>query len=370
MSTKKKIKFFSKHKESFPALIYECFSLLVIIISILPLFFHYQHIGGTWQYDNNVIEWIYSHDIIFLSLFVFDFFLRWIVFSINGFYINKKKGYTSILLFPISLNGIIGILTILPLFFPLPIVRGFRFLKIFLLTDLILRLKRVRFIGEIINGFSFLMFSIKLQGKMILTLTIILITTVLTLSVIIYNVSLIDPTAFGESEQHIDNFFDAFWFTFVTITTIGYGDIYPVDIVGRLLVVVISITGIIFVAIYTSLIINGLRLGFQKKLELDKNNKIIREENKKLAKIISQKRRHFIKGIFQNKSSTEKKEEKLIMETIEHQSEERLEKAQLKIEEISKIETIEDEEDDIEVKNDSDVKDKNDNKSKDKNIKK
>lgn len=301
LDKEKKIKFFSKSKESSMALIYDCFFLLLIALSLVTLLSSYEVIDSTINYNNKVTQWIYDNDVIFLSIFAFDFFARWIVNIINGFYQGNKKGAISIIRFPFSAEGLIGILAILPYFLMLPIWNSLRLLKFFTLTDLILRLKRVKYIGEIINGFSFMIFSIKLQGKMIMTLTIILIITVSFLSVIVYNVALVNPDVFGGSggsPQKIQTFFDAFWFTFVTMTTIGYGDIYPVEASGRILVIIISITGIIFVAIYTSLIINGLQIAFRKKAELDKNNKIIREENRKLAKIESRKRKEFIKRLF------------------------------------------------------------------------
>ena len=57
-------------------------------------------------------------------------------------------------------------------------------------------------------------------------------------------------------ETTITNFWDAMWYCFVVITTIGFGDFYATSWMGRLLTVVLGIYGIVVVAIITSVIVN------------------------------------------------------------------------------------------------------------------
>lgn len=56
-------------------------------------------------------------------------------------------------------------------------------------------------------------------------------------------------------EPEIDTFFTALWFLFVSFTTIGYGDIVPVTVVGRLITVVVAVYGILVVALITGIIV-------------------------------------------------------------------------------------------------------------------
>lgn len=51
---------------------------------------------------------------------------------------------------------------------------------------------------------------------------------------------------------------DALWWTFVTVTTIGYGDLYPVTTAGRVLTVCISMGGIALFNLLTALIIDKI----------------------------------------------------------------------------------------------------------------
>lgn len=57
-------------------------------------------------------------------------------------------------------------------------------------------------------------------------------------------------------EPNLTNFWDAMWYCFAVITTIGFGDFAAVSTVGRVLTVLLGIYGLVVVAIFTSVIVN------------------------------------------------------------------------------------------------------------------
>ena len=52
--------------------------------------------------------------------------------------------------------------------------------------------------------------------------------------------------------RRINSFFDALWWSAATITTVGYGDIYPVTIAGRIIAVFTMVVGISTLAVVTA----------------------------------------------------------------------------------------------------------------------
>ena len=56
------------------------------------------------------------------------------------------------------------------------------------------------------------------------------------------------------AEANIDNFWDGLWWAFTTITTVGYGDKYPVSGEGRILAVFLMILGISLLGVLTATI--------------------------------------------------------------------------------------------------------------------
>ena len=60
-------------------------------------------------------------------------------------------------------------------------------------------------------------------------------------------ISFIEPGSF-------ENIWNSLWWTIVTMTTVGYGDMAPSTLTGRLLAIIIMLSGIILVALITGTI--------------------------------------------------------------------------------------------------------------------
>jgi voltage-gated potassium channel len=54
--------------------------------------------------------------------------------------------------------------------------------------------------------------------------------------------------------QNVHGFWDSFWWAMTTVTTVGYGDIYPVTTGGRIVAIVLMLTGIGTLGLYTAAI--------------------------------------------------------------------------------------------------------------------
>ena len=54
----------------------------------------------------------------------------------------------------------------------------------------------------------------------------------------------------GIAFSNIKGFLDLFYYTIVTFTTIGFGDIIPLTISAKVMVIIISITSIICISVF------------------------------------------------------------------------------------------------------------------------
>lgn len=84
-------------------------------------------------------------------------------------------------------------------------------------------------------------------------------------------------------EPDITSFVDALWYSFSVVTTIGFGDVFVVTTFGRIISVILGISGIAVVAVFTSVIVNFYN-EMSKRREERAIKKLV-DEAKELEKI-------------------------------------------------------------------------------------
>ncbi|OJF92821.1 hypothetical protein AX762_09560 [Alkalibacterium sp. 20] len=88
------------------------------------------------------------------------------------------------------------------------------------------------------------------------------------------------------------NFIDSLWWAFVTSTTVGYGDIVPYTNIGRLIAVVLMLTGIGIFGALTSTITSFFMNNNDDKIE--NQNMEIKELNIKITQLLEKMDRNEI----------------------------------------------------------------------------
>ena len=58
--------------------------------------------------------------------------------------------------------------------------------------------------------------------------------------------------------ESFNNYFEAVYWATVSLTTVGYGDIYPVSVAGKIATMISSIFGIAIIALPASIITAGM----------------------------------------------------------------------------------------------------------------
>ena len=117
-----------------------------------------------------------------------------------------------------------------------------------------------------LRAFKFLRYSksfliiasvFKKQKRVLSAVATLAIAYILISALVIYNV---EPESFS-------TFFDAIYWATISLTTVGYGDIYPVTTIGRIVTMISSVFGIAIIALPSGVITAGYLEEFQQKSE-------------------------------------------------------------------------------------------------------
>ena len=158
----------------------------------------------------------------------------------------------------ISIKAIIDLLAILPFFHELRLLRLFILFRVF---------KLFRY-AKSIQVFTSVIVAKKFE---FLTLFIFASIIVFVSSVLIYVMEANNPAS------PINTLFEALYWSVVTISTVGYGDITPITEAGRVVAIFVIIAGIAVFSFTTSLIVTA----FTEKLDEIKDTKLVDDIAKK-----------------------------------------------------------------------------------------
>ena len=213
--------------DNLPSKVYDSFMMITIFVSLIPLAFK----------GSNVV---FRHiSVITAGVFIVDYILR----LLTADYKMQKKA-VSFLLYPFTPMAIIDLVSILPslmiisgsfkLFRLFRLVRTFRVFRVF---------KTVRYSKNI----AIIMNVFRKNKDAFMVVSWLAVGYVLTVALLIFN---LEPQTF-------DTFFDAVYWAVISLTTMGYGDIYPVTTVGRIITILSAFVGVAIVALPAGIITAG-----------------------------------------------------------------------------------------------------------------
>lgn len=159
---------------------------------------------------------------------------------------NKPK-------FVFSFFGIIDLLAILPFYLSFGIdlrsLRALRFLRLFRILKLARYNKAIKHFSQAIRV---------AREEILLFIFITLILIYFSAVGIYYFENQAQP-------EHFSSIFDSLWWSIITLTTVGYGDVYPITVGGRVFTFFILMIGLGIVAIPTGIISSALTKSVEKK---------------------------------------------------------------------------------------------------------
>jgi voltage-gated potassium channel len=180
-----------------------------------------------------------SIEIFCVLVFTIEYFLR--------IYVAESKPK-----FIFSFFGIIDLVAILPFYLSFGVdlrsLRALRFLRLFRV------LKLVRY-NRAMNHFTRAIRSSKEEIFLFIFITLILI-----------YFSAVGIYYFENQAQpdHFSSIFDSLWWAIITLTTVGYGDVYPITVGGKVFTFMILMIGLGIVAIPTGIISSALTKSVDK----------------------------------------------------------------------------------------------------------
>lgn len=224
--------------------------LIIFLISLNVLLV----IVDTFPIPKEIASAFYYVEVVSVIIFSIEYLAR--VWTSDLMYPEANK-LSARIKYIFSFMALIDLLAILPFYIPFIIVVDLRVLRILRLFRLVRLMKFNRYTSALSNIGG----VIKNKSSQLISSIFVVLLLMIISSVIMY--SLENPS----QPDVFKNAFSGFWWTLNTITTVGYGDIYPVTTAGRILSGIISILGIGLVAVPTGII----SAGFVEAAEDNKN---------------------------------------------------------------------------------------------------
>lgn len=223
--------------------VYDSCMILFITVSLIPLLF------------KETTPLLNAIDRVCVAVFIVDYLLRWATAD----YKLRQPGPRAFARYPFTFMALMDLLSILP---SLTVLNsGFKVLRILRMSRAfrVLRVLRavrysrsMRIIGNVLRR----------SKDSLLAVGTLAVAYIVISAMVIFNA---EPNSF-------DNFFEALYWATISLTAVGYGDIYPVTTIGRAVAMLSSIFGVAVVALPAGIITAGYMSAIEKRLDkLDEN---------------------------------------------------------------------------------------------------
>ena len=235
-------------KDDFISRAFDIFIVATILVNLTILFME------TFEQLNQYATVFRSMEAVTVAIFCIEYILR--IWTAKYLY-PDQTGIKAALRFLISFDGIVDLCTILPFFFLSGFV-VFRMLRV-------VRIFHLFRINAYYDSFNVITSVLYEKRNQIISSVFIILVLMMASSLCMYSVEHeVQPDVFN-------NAFSGMWWSISTILTVGYGDIYPITALGRIMAIFISFLGVGAVAIPTGIISAGF---VEQYTQLQNQNKI------------------------------------------------------------------------------------------------
>jgi voltage-gated potassium channel len=205
---------------------------ILIILNIFAVI-----IGTVNNLNSNFIFFLSAFEYFSISIFVVEWFIK--IYSSNVVYSNRFK-------YIFSFDSIIDVISIIPtifIFIPFDgrILRAIRLFRI-------IRFAKMTKYSKAIS--IFLIVFKRKKEELILSFSVMFIFLIILSCIMYYIEYTAQPQVFSDIPSTI-------WWSITTLTTVGYGDMYPITVLGKIIAGIVSFLGIGVFAIPAGIISSG-----------------------------------------------------------------------------------------------------------------
>ncbi|SHF16761.1 ion transporter [Alkalibacter saccharofermentans] len=233
--------------------IFSTFIVTLIILNVLAVIL--ESFESLYQNHGRLFQWF---EMISVIIFSIEYLMRMATVKCKYPGLSLSRG---LLKYIFSFMAMIDLLAILPFYLPLMIVLDLRFLRILRLVRIfrIFKLSRytksLQLLGRVLKN---------KKEDLIVTLFVMTILLVAASSLMYYLENPVQPEQFP-------NIIASFWWGIATLTTVGYGDVYPITVAGKLVSGLIAVLGIGLVALPTGIVSSGFLEEIQSNNKCSEN---------------------------------------------------------------------------------------------------
>lgn len=177
-------------------------------------------------------------------IFLVEYCLR--IWTVDCLY-PDRKGIKAVLRFVFSLSGLIDFFTFFPTFLPFVFPTGMVAFRIFR----VIKIFRLFQINAQYDAFSVITNVLKEKKSQLFSSICMILVFMMAASLCMYSLE------HEAQPEQFRNAFSGIWWSVSTLLTVGYGDIYPITTLGKMMATVISFLGVGMVAIPTGIISAG-----------------------------------------------------------------------------------------------------------------
>lgn len=184
--------------------------------------------------------WLRAFDLFSVAVFSVEYALRVWSCTEDPRFAGTVRGRVRFVRSPLA---VIDLLAVLPFWLPvvgadLRILRGVRLLRLFRILKIARYSRALRLFGRVFRN---------KKPELLLTLALVALLVLIASSLLYYVENPVQPDVFSSVPA-------AMWWGVVTLTTVGYGDVYPVTTAGRILGGIFAMSGVLLIALPTAIL--------------------------------------------------------------------------------------------------------------------